>query len=460
MSNLAVSLPVQNSNLSHWQRTTRSFPHLNANQFETVPARTPYLVIGSGLTGALAAWELINSGVDAKDVVIIEAREAVSGATGRNAGHCRPDAFRGFPRFAAIHGPEQSRRIIESEKIVLQNVKSFIESNRIDCDFYCSTTLEVCIDQSYADFCTESIAQFHAAGGDTSHIKYYEGKEAKEISKVPTAICVYEWPAASVHPSKLTQWILNDIITKGAQLWTHCPVTKVEKHRSNVGMKWDATTPRGVIAARTILHCTNAYAAYLLPELAGVVTPRRAQGHSYVPPDSLSGHNTLKSTMSLRYAPKHFFSVNQLKDGTIVFGGAASRCGAEQTPEFMRDRFTFDDSRHNPVMQSNSISEFQKLAYGSPVKCPERAGEGFAHVWTGIIGETPDAVPLIGPIEGLDGQWICAGFNGHGMGRIFQCAPGIIKLLKGKPWSLTGMPECFYLSKQRLDRFSPVKTKA
>lgn len=37
-----------------------------------------------------------------------------------------------------------------------------------------------------------------------------------------------------------------------------------------------------------------------------------------------------------------------------------------------------------------------------------------------------------------------------GMARIFTCAPGVAKLVCGKDWSETGLPECFRISKQRL----------
>ena len=84
------SLPHPFSTLSLWHRTTRSFPHLHANHLEPVPSAAPYVIIGSGISGALTGWKLIEGGVKGSDIVIIEAREAVSGASGRNAGHIRP----------------------------------------------------------------------------------------------------------------------------------------------------------------------------------------------------------------------------------------------------------------------------------------------------------------------------------------------------------------------------------
>ena len=84
------SLPRENPCLSYWQRTTRGFPHLFANRDTPVPAASKYVVIGSGISGGLVAFELIEAGVKGEEIVILEAREAASGASSRNAGHVRP----------------------------------------------------------------------------------------------------------------------------------------------------------------------------------------------------------------------------------------------------------------------------------------------------------------------------------------------------------------------------------
>jgi hypothetical protein len=82
--------PIPNPCLSYWQRTTREFPHLNTNRNKDVPKEIRYVIIGSGISGALTAFELTESGLSGKDITILEAREAASGASSRNAGHVRP----------------------------------------------------------------------------------------------------------------------------------------------------------------------------------------------------------------------------------------------------------------------------------------------------------------------------------------------------------------------------------
>ncbi len=89
-SSIAPSLPHPKPCLSYWQRTTRAYPHLNANKTAQVPSSKKHVVIGSGISGALTAFELTENGVKGEDIVILEAREAASGASSRNAGHVRP----------------------------------------------------------------------------------------------------------------------------------------------------------------------------------------------------------------------------------------------------------------------------------------------------------------------------------------------------------------------------------
>ncbi|KAJ5767076.1 uncharacterized protein N7511_004692 [Penicillium nucicola] len=413
------SLPFPSACLSLWHRGTRSFPHLNANHEEAVPASSKYVIIGSGISGALTAWKLIEDGVNGQDILILEAREAVSGASGRNAGHIRPDAFRGFLHYSSLHGPEQAQKILENEQAVLRNIRQFVKEHDINNDFTDLTTFETCLTQDAADYTAKAFIAYKAAGGDVSQVQVHEGDEARAKTRVPTAISAYEWPAASNNPAKLVQWILADFISKGGQLWTHCPATKITKYAgSTPSARWNIHTPRGTVAAETVIHCTNAYAAFLLPNLSDFITPRRSQVNSFIPCQSLSGAETLKKTMALRYSSSHFFSVNPLRDGTINFGGSGTRDGSDTEVENWKALLTFDDRCFHSTLVKNSQVEFENLASAS-INDPLRLGEGFDYAWTGIQGITPDNVPLVGPVGGLEGQWICAGFNGHGELAIF-----------------------------------------
>lgn len=433
---LEPTLPYANCSLSYWHRTTRAFPHLNENQTNPVPASAKYVIIGAGIAGALTAFELLEAGMDPKDVLMIEAREAVSGSSGRNAGHVRPDACSGFGGYVAAHGAEQALKIVDDERLVLDRVTKFVQQHDISCDFSLKQTFDVCLTQEIADDEARNVKQYIEAGGDMDHIKLFEGKAAVEITGVPNAISTWEWPAASIHPAKLAQWLLSNVIGRGCKLWTHCPVTQVAPSE---GAKWDIHTPRGIVSTEKVIHCTNVYAGFLLPQLSiNLLTPIKVQVQSFVPTVAFSGEKTLKNTMALRYEPARYYAMNQNRgDGMIIFGVARPT------------GITFDETTFDPELVTEAVQQFETL-FPDPHELGSRHGEGLDHAWSGLIAMTPDHVPYVGAIEELPGQYICAGFNGHGMARIFTCVPGLVKLMLGGSWSDTKLPESFCYSRDRI----------
>ncbi|EIM79984.1 FAD dependent oxidoreductase [Stereum hirsutum FP-91666 SS1] len=386
---------------------------------------------------------------------MLEAREACSGATGRNAGHCRPDAFRGFTALAKIHGPEQAMKILQHEKLVLDKVIDFISTNKVDCDFDLCGTFDVCMGEDFLDYVTNAFEEFKAAGGDASPIRWMESEEARKVTRVPSALGAFEWKAASLHPAKLCQFIIRSNVKNGLQLFTHTPAVAITTVTTPNGV-WQVKTPRGSILASRVVHATNAFAPTLLPLLSGKVTPCRAQAHKIIPPRPLNSTNLLTHTYSLRYQLHHFYSVIQRKvDGAIVLGTSRGMPGmSEETRREITG--TTDDTKISEEIRKDGLASFERsfgLGDGGD-GMGRQIGEGEEFGWTGIIGMTPDLMPFIGPVPSLHGQFVIAGFNGHGMARIFDCAPGLVKLMDGGEWSDTNMPECFQCTNERLEQLS------
>ena len=83
-------LPIPLGDLSVWQHSTRDHPLLNKGKHDPLPAEADVVIIGSGMCGAVTGHTLLNRSDRPRKVVVLEAREICSGASGRNAGHCRP----------------------------------------------------------------------------------------------------------------------------------------------------------------------------------------------------------------------------------------------------------------------------------------------------------------------------------------------------------------------------------
>lgn len=74
--------PVANSTLSYW----RSEPHEidSHRSTEGLPKECDVMIIGAGLSGVSTAYHLLNDNPSPPSIVILEARQVCSGATGRN----------------------------------------------------------------------------------------------------------------------------------------------------------------------------------------------------------------------------------------------------------------------------------------------------------------------------------------------------------------------------------------
>lgn len=69
------------------------------------------------------------------------------------------------------------------------------------------------------------------------------------------------------------------------------------------------------------------------------------------------------------------------------------------------------------------------------------------------MGYSSDNIPHIGEVPSKPGQYICAGFTGHGMPQIFLSARGIAAMIvEGKSFAESGVPRIYQTSQKRLDR--------
>lgn len=81
---IVPSLPRENPTISYWQDPPDEIA--NVRTTEGLPKTADYVIIGSGISGASIAFNVLERKPDAK-IVLLEGRGAASGATGRNGNH-------------------------------------------------------------------------------------------------------------------------------------------------------------------------------------------------------------------------------------------------------------------------------------------------------------------------------------------------------------------------------------
>ncbi|KAK3060904.1 hypothetical protein LTS18_007455, partial [Coniosporium uncinatum] len=97
-----AGLPVPNFSKSFWH-SEPSKVLLGHKTTSELPSSADIVIVGSGITGSSAARFLAeDERAKGKSIVMLEAREACWGATGRNGGHCQPLLFDRSPDVGAF----------------------------------------------------------------------------------------------------------------------------------------------------------------------------------------------------------------------------------------------------------------------------------------------------------------------------------------------------------------------
>ena len=181
------SLPVQAPSVSYWQAQAADSSIHDHGRRDPLPSGeqvADIAIIGSGISGAVAAYELQRTAPHLS-VVMLEAREACSGATGRNGGHCRPDAFLGFNRYSEIVGREQADKVLRNEWDTFTLIRDIIAREQIDCDWWEGHTMSVFLDHSMRGQAASSYESYRQLGPLRPGVRLVE--DAEEAAEVRTS---------------------------------------------------------------------------------------------------------------------------------------------------------------------------------------------------------------------------------------------------------------------------------
>ncbi|KAF9792338.1 FAD dependent oxidoreductase [Thelephora terrestris] len=434
-----VGFPHPKPTLSFWLQGTRNNALIGHRTTEEVPSNADVVIIGAGMSGAATAYHLLKDHETTKGglpkVVMLEAREVCYGATGRNGGHCKPDFYRGYPKYKKRFGKDEAMKILQNEKETLALLTRVVEDEKIDCDLWRGRAFDVALNEACAEDFHAALQEFAADGGEVDGIIEWisSPQEAKRRTRCVHAHAAAAYPTGSFWPYKFVTSLLRLCIDKySLNVQTDTPVLSVS--RSGNG-KWVVETARGSVQAAKVVFGTNAYTSTLLPEFTGKIVPVRGQCSVVIPTKAYSGERLLTHTYSLRWRMLDSdYLIQRPSDGAVIVGG-----GEWNAP--LEDQLgQTDDSVTHPAITKHLRNVCAKNFEGWG---EEAQGEGLITDWTGIMGETPDSVPFVGELEERRGCFICAGHNGHGMARIMSCARGVATLVSGGTWEDTGLPECF-----------------
>ncbi|TVY84362.1 Gamma-glutamylputrescine oxidoreductase [Lachnellula suecica] len=441
-------LPVANSTTPFWRTELHELDSHRST--DVLPAECDILIIGGGYAGIGAAYHLLagDEPIAGKTVVLLEAREACSGATGRNGGHLRPSVYPRLPYYIKEYGKDAAEHLADFEFDHVQAIAELVKKEGIDCDFELTRSYDIYTDLDQAQAAKKKYLRYKEAGiakSTMDDLEWTDQDRAEEvyqigISGVKGCVGCFTFTAASVWPYKLMMSLLKIAVSKGLNLQTHTPVTAVSPTPTASGT-WTAYTPRGAISAKQVIFATNGYTSTLLPEYEGKIVPCRGICSRIVCPAETRPPQ-LDKTYCIRFNNGSHDYLIPRADGSIVVGGARST--------FFQDYKNWYNTVDDASLITPSANYFDTYMQDNFVGWDD-SGAKLDQIWTGIMGYNSDSLPSVGEVPGREGCFIAAGFEGHGMPLIWLTMQGIVGMLGGKKYEEVRLPSMFKTTKERLE---------
>ena len=240
---------------------------------------------------------------------------------------------------------------------------------------------------------------------------------------------------------------------------TNTPVTSVTLSSEDSAYPYVLTTPRGIVKAAKVFHCTSGFTGHLLPKFRGPIFPCRLTMSCSVPGPQFGN----RPVAWLWHVPQKYDPQTRLVDHGLYWMQQNARTG---------DLFYGGDKgKLDEMITSNDTSVSTEAANNLKTLLPQRIfAKGWTdprtgtvissmdphHTWCGILSMTADQVPIVGAVpvslSGRDiagGEWIAAGFNGFGMGQCWSSGEAIARMALGEPqpeW----LPDVYLSTEQRL----------
>jgi gamma-glutamylputrescine oxidase len=187
----------------------------------------------------------------------------------------------------------------------------------------------------------------------------------------------------------------------GTQIFEKTSVSSLTESSSS----WLISIAGHRVKAESVIVATNAYTPRLLPSIP--IVPRRGQVLA------TSALNRVVCPFPM-YANEGYQYWRQTPEGRLIVGGwrnlaLDSEIGEE---EILHEQI----HRRLDVFAQNIIGEQINTEYR----------------WCGIMGFTPDMLPLAGRVASHGNLYIAAGYSGHGVAMAFKCGEDVGKMALGE----------------------------
>jgi dimethylglycine dehydrogenase len=343
-------------------------------------------VIGGGVAGCSLVYHLTRLGVT--DVVLLEADELTSGSTWHAAGLCT--------QFVP------SYNLMGLLRYSLDLYRSLEGETGQPVDFHECGSVRLATTHDRLDEFRHRRALAELLGVEFELVSRERAVELFPLLDASGLLGAAYLPSdGHVDPTSVTRALAAGAAARGARIVRHAPVTALEGSNG----AWTIETAKGSLRAGTVVNAAGQWARGV-GRLAGVDLPIVPLQHHYVVTEPLPVVESLAGELPVLRDPDASFYVRQEGGGLLVgpFERNAKTWAEDGVPEDFHGRLLPPD-----------FGQIAEVLAAAGERVPPFANAGIRTVVNGPGGYTPDGRCLLGPVPGLRGFHVLAGFSIFGI---------------------------------------------
>ncbi|WP_058300947.1 NAD(P)/FAD-dependent oxidoreductase [Gorillibacterium timonense] len=390
-----MNLRTEKSNWLDTLPNPRSFPPLEEDLSCDV------LIIGGGISGLLAARELMNRGIKP---VLVDKRSVAGGSSSANTGLIQYSSDKSLVSCINTFGEEGGVRFYKLCQEGIGQLKAICDKLSLDPEFRLRDSL-------YYASCPEDVSslqeEYEALSRFGFPVRYLDEADVASRYSFRKSAALLCQGDAEVNPFRITHALAQSAAENGMRIYE---LTEIRHHKADDTCIRLYTDRGKCITAQYALFA----AGYETQEMKRNANAQIISSYAIAtqPLDAFPGW---PDRCLIWETARPYLYVRTTVDNRIVAGGMDE---ATADPE--------ERDRQLPLKKKRLIAEVQKLFPELP---PLRAEYG----WAAAFGETHDGLPMIGEQLGFPRCYFTMGYGGNGSLYSLIAARINADLIEGKP---------------------------
>ena len=361
--------------------------------------KTHVLVLGGGISGALAAHYLIQEGIDC---TLVDARTIGLGSTCASTSLLQYEIDTPLHQLIEMVGEKNAVRSYKLGVSAITKLAVLAAKTGMK-DFELKKSLYHAAFKKDISFLKK---EFETRKKYGLKVKWLGEKAIYKEFGFSSPAGILSDVAATADAYILTHRLLQYNINKGLKVYDRTAVVSIKHNRSNVQLK---TQEKFIITAKKLVYATGYEVVdFISKPIVKLTSTYAIASEAFNSPVKLGKTNAV-----IWNTAKPYLYLRSTNDNRIIIGG--------------RDEEFFSHIKRDKLIPQKTKQlqmDFKKIFPSIPFKTE--------FSWAGIFGSTKDGLPYIGAYKNLPNSFFALGFGGNGITFSQVAGEIIVSLIKGR----------------------------